>query len=131
MIDFVEALADSLWPLSGFVASSSVFRQLATVLEQRTAMQVEGNPTDKEGVIDLGTLSGKLDGYKVTMVPGWAGDNFGSIYRGAIRVQESAGAPLRLTGELNVTNLVKPVSVYGYESDYTPIPDAINVLDFA
>ena len=131
MIDFVSAVYGGLWPITGFAASPTVFKQLASVLEQKTALQVSGNPTDKEGEINLGTLAGTLEGFSVKMVPGWAGDKFCGYYHGAIRVQESAGAPLRLTGELNVTNLVKPVSVYGYAADYAPLPAAVWALKTA
>lgn len=131
LIDLVQAVDSTAWPLTGLAASPSVFKQIATTLEQKTALQVDGNPTDKEGTIDLGTLSGKLDGYLLRMIPGWTGDHIGGYYRDSVRVQESPGAPLRLTGEMNVTNLVKPVSLYGYAASYAPIPEAMRPITFA
>ena len=80
--------------------------------------------------IDLAGLSADLDGFAVTYLPGWAAGRFGGYYAGAIRVQEKPGAPLQLVGSEDITNLVKPISVWGEVADYAPIPEAILPVKF-
>ena len=130
LIDLVEATDESLWPITGCIASPAVFRALATLPEQKAALQIVGNPDGHEGTLGISTLDGKLDGFTVRMRPGWAGTKFAAIYKGAIRVQESPGAPLRLTNEPDAKTLTQTVSLYGYVADYAPIPQSIHVVEF-
>ena len=130
MIDIRDATYGSMWPLDGFVCSKDVYKALARLTEARPALQPRQAPTDKIGTLDLAGLSADLDGFAVTYLPGWAAGRFGGYYAGAIRVQEKPGAPLQLVGSEDITNLVKPISVWGEVADYAPIPEAILPVKF-
>ena len=130
LIDVREALYGSSWPLDGFIASPDVYRALARLSEERPALQPRQAPTDKVGTLDLSALSGDLDGFTIRSLPGWGSGRFAGYWGGAIRVQEKPGAPLQLTGSEDVTNLVKPISVWGEVADYAPVPEAIRPVRF-
>lgn len=119
---------NAYWPLTGLLVSPDAMIKLATLNESKKALQFAGEPDDKQGTLTVRTSTGEIAGIPVHSLPGTEGviAGYSPI---AVKVLESAGAPLRLSDE-DVTNLTNWFSVYGYAAHYAPIPSAIVPVKF-
>jgi len=87
--------------------------------EDRKALSFVGQPDDKQGTIQVVNAQGNLIGIRVDRIANWSGKHATGYAKEAIKVKESAGAPLRLQ-DSNIVDLTKDFSVYGYAVHYAP-----------
>lgn len=127
VLDLVEAADESDWPLDGLLLSKTVFRALAALGESKKALSIAAAPTDKIGTIQLPKASGEMLKLPFVMFPGQPGKHISGFASSALFVQESAGAPLKLTDN-DVTHLTGAYSVYGYAAHYVPGPTAFRAV---
>lgn len=127
VLDMVDAYDDTPHTLTGLAVSGDVFRHLAGMKEERTALQITGAPDDKVGTLTVSVPSANLYGLTVTRVPKWDGLHAVAYDSAAIRCMESAGAPMRLQQD-NIVNLTKNFAVYGYAAVVTPAAGAVMAL---
>lgn len=127
VLDLIDAYDQTTYTLTGLAVSSDVFRHLASLPEERTALQITGAPDDKIGTLTVSVPAANLYGLTVTRVPNWDGTHAVAYDSTAIRCKESAGAPLRLEQDDNTT-LTRAFAVYGYAAIFTPAPDAIKAI---
>ena len=130
LLDLQEHYEDenTIYPMSGVIVSSDVYRHLATLSEERKALHFETNPDNKLGTISLETPRATVSGINIVKVPGLT-KTLAGYSPAAIRIRESAGAPFRLSAE-NITNLTNTFTVYGYAAHYAPAPSAIVPVKF-
>ena len=127
VLDLIDAYDDTAHTLTGLAVSRDVFMHLASLKEDRTALQITGAPDDKIGTLTVNVPAANLYGLTVTRVPNWTGPHAVAYDTAAIRCKESAGAPLRLEQD-DITNLTRSFAVYGYAAIFTPAADAIKSL---
>lgn len=131
MIDTVLALSDAYddtpYLMDGIAVSKDVFVELAKLNEEKKALAFTGTPTDKVGTLTVPNGEGELITVRVKRVPLWTGRHMTGWAKEAIKVRESAGAPLRLQQE-NIINLTKGFAVYGYAAIFAPKTDLIKAV---
>lgn len=127
VLDIVDAYDDSPYALTGLAVSTDVFRHLAALKEERTALQITTAPENKIGTLTVSVPSAQLYGLTVTRVPSWAGNHAVAYDTAAIRCKESPGAPLRLQQD-NILTITKNYAVYGYAAVFTPAEAALKAL---
>ena len=136
MIDAHDAFDDAALPIAGLYLSKDRFKDLFTLADQNDRLQfqiVAGTGSNVVGELTVAGAEGPegtVSSTRVRLLPGSA-PNRGAFYNEqAITTWENAGAPLALE-DMNVTNLTRAYSVYGYLACAAQIPDAILPIEFA
>lgn len=132
IVDAADAFEDAALPIDGLWLSKDKFKQLVTLADttDRLIFDVNGSGSNTAGELRVPGLESTLSGIRVRLLPG-AANGTGAFYNSeAITTWENAGAPVALE-DVNVTNLTRSYSVYGYLATAAEIPDAILPIDFA
>lgn len=128
ILDLADAYNDSIWPLDGLLVSKATFRAIAKLDEKRRALQIVGQPDDKDGTLTVSIPQANLYGLPIIQLPNWDGAHAVGYAKSAATCLESPGAPLRLTDE-DITNLTHAFSVYGYAAYYVSGPSAFKAIN--
>lgn len=132
IVDAADMFEDAALPIDGLWLSKDKFKQLVTLADttNRLIFDVNGSGSNTVGDLRVPGLESTLSGIRVRLLPG-AANGTGAFYNSeAITTWENAGAPIALE-DVNVTNLTRSYSVYGYLATAAEIPDAILPIDFA
>lgn len=122
LLDLREHYDDLDLTLSGLMVSKDVFLDLYDVPEFASILSVSGAGTDKLGTLDAGALDADLAGLKIKLFPkATAGTTF-AYDKAAVKTLEAPGAPFRLTNDVSVVDLTKPLGLYTYVSSFAQQP---------
>ena len=136
MIDAHDAFDDAALPIAGLYLSKDKFKELFTLADASDRLQfqiVAGTGSNVVGELSLpGTEGpeGTVASTRVRLLPGSAPGRGAFYNEQAITTWENAGAPVALE-DMNVTNLTRAYSVYGYLACAAEMPDAILPIEFA
>ena len=131
MIDAHDAFDDAALPIAGLYLSKDKFKELFTLADQndRLQFQIFGTGSNVVGELKTEGLEGQVSTTRVRLLPGAAAGTGAFYNEQAITTFESAGAPVALE-DMNIVNLSRSYSVYGYLATACEIPDAILPIDF-
>lgn len=112
------------------VVGTSAFKFLLSVQGEdgRPVVLVNGAGVNNIGSANVPGLSGQIMGLPIIVDPAMTATKAYVANSAAIQTLESAGAPVRLSGD-DITTLTDSISVYGYMAITVPFAKAIVELD--
>jgi uncharacterized protein len=122
VIDLTEHYDDLDLSLTGLMVSKDVFLELYDVEEFESILQVSGATPDKLGQMTISVPDADLAGLSVKLFPKAGTGTIFAYAKNAIKTLEAPGAPLRLTNEVSVIDLTKPLGMYTYVSSFAQQP---------
>lgn len=127
VLDVYEHFDDLDLLLDGVLVAKDVFLALSNVQADKSILQIAGAPDDKIGRITVNTKTpdGDVAGLTFRLFPKAAAGTVFAFDRRAVKTLEAPGGPVRLTNDINVVDLTKPIGMYTYVSSFVQRPKGI------
>jgi len=127
VLDVYEHFDDQDLLLDGILVAKDVFLAIANVQADKSILQIAGAPDDKLGRLTINTKTpdGDIAGLTVRLFPKAAAGTVFAFDSRSVKTLEAPGAPFRITNDLNVVDLTKPIGMYTYVSSFVQRPKGI------
>lgn len=127
VLDVYEHFDDQDLLLDGILVAKDVFLAIADVQADKSILQIAGAPDDKLGRLTINTKTpdGDIAGLTVRLFPKAAAGTVFAFDSRSVKTLEAPGAPFRITNDLNVVDLTKPIGMYTYVSSFVQRPKGI------
>lgn len=126
LIDLTEHYdEETIVSMDGLFVAKDVFLALSQVPSTKSVLQVTGAPEDKLGTLTIDSPEANIAGLTVRLFPQAPSGTKFAYSKLAVKTLEAPGAPFRLTNDVNVVDLTKPLGAYTYVSSFAQVPDGI------